>query len=108
MRIKRYIVNLNHMQRAAIILAWGALLVLTGQYIASAWSIFGPVDTLPRRVGYAPLQALLPRESRIELTGLECFFVWIGLILVWLVSALLLLKWRPPPVPVEGTDGRTS
>jgi hypothetical protein len=80
--------------RVVITVAWGAVLALVGMYVASAWSIFGYVQsyTLPRRVSALNVVPSFP--SRFDLTGLECLFVWLGLLGMWLAGALFMLGGR--------------
>ncbi|MGH9101125.1 MAG: RNA polymerase sigma factor [Acidimicrobiales bacterium] len=85
--------KLSRGPRVAVVVVWAAVLTLVGMYVASGWSIFGYVEsvTLPRRVGYTPLSIHPVDPSRFGLTALECFFVWLALVGVWLLGAVLIL-----------------
>lgn len=102
----RVLSRLSRGQRVVLVVAWGAVLTLVGMYVASGWSIFGYAEsvTVPHSpVGYEPLNAYPVFPSRFDLTALECFFVWLGLVLLWVIGALLAL--RTPRIPAPPTTG---
>jgi hypothetical protein len=98
--------KLNRAQRVTIVVAWGAILMIGGMYVASGWSIFGFAEsvTVPSPVrGYAPLNAYPVFPSRFALTALDCLFVWLGLVLLWVNGAAMVLRDRRAAQP-EATD----
>lgn len=80
--------DLNRAQRVALVVATGVALLAIGQWLSS-------VITSPSYVtgwtGYAPLQSVLTtsRWQRGELLSL-----WLGLIVLWTLVALVLLRTR--------------
>lgn len=74
-------------QRLVVVVAWGAALYFVGQYVT------GGARPLTGWTGYAPLQAV-PVSTRFGLTSFGSLLVWLGLVVLWAVGALLLLRRR--------------
>ena len=73
-------------QRIVIAVAFGAMCLATGFWVAAT---YGPAGNVPTGwTGYAPLQL---RTLEAPLTTTDVLFVWLGIAVIWGVVSIMIL-----------------